>query len=226
MEFNILVLLVVAISVQLSTAQNQQDVCKGVPDNNFVANPDDCSTFYICVGELGSVEKCPPGTQFDYLKGYCSFDDDVACKSVEETTEAASESTESESMTTTAETLTTVVSTSTPSVITTEKDMTEITQTTETTETTTVVSSTAEEFCRTVDPNTLKFLPSATSCEQYFICMNGKPLQLHCASGSHWNNEMQFCDDPKRANCQVSLHIFEIRSFQNGLHRITAEFSC
>ncbi|XP_055620282.1 probable endochitinase [Toxorhynchites rutilus septentrionalis] len=206
MDSLILVIIVAALSVQFCTAQSPQDVCKGVSNNNFVANPEDCSSFYICVDEIGRVENCPAGTKFDYLKGYCSFDDEVACKKMEEVTETTvADSSEMAPITTTTERLTTAVSTSVPTTVTTSKQTTELTESTEATETTTIASnSNAKEFCKTADPNVLNFLPSTTNCEQYFICMNGEPFQLQCASGSHWNDQRQFCDDPKMANCQVN----------------------
>lgn len=39
-------------------------------------------------------------------------------------------------------------------------------------------------------------------CENFYICIEGNPVQLSCRPGQHWNTVEQYCDDPERAGCE------------------------
>lgn len=54
--------------------------------------------------------------------------------------------------------------------------------------------------------NELVFLQGET-CEDYYICMNGEPVQFWCREGQHWNMDRLYCDNPRTAGCNVSLTI-------------------
>lgn len=49
----------------------------------------------------------------------------------------------------------------------------------------------------------LTFLPSNESCSAYYVCLFGEPLPLFCAEGLHWDQNNNWCTDPKDANCEV-----------------------
>lgn len=42
------------------------------------------------------------------------------------------------------------------------------------------------------------------NCGQYYICINGQPTLRSCRQGQHWNQAMQYCDNPGSAGCDVS----------------------
>jgi hypothetical protein len=54
-----------------------------------------------------------------------------------------------------------------------------------------------------LNSNELITLPGET-CEDYYICLNGQPVQMWCRRGQHWNIETQYCDNPRTAGCNVS----------------------
>ncbi|XP_070508364.1 uncharacterized protein [Chironomus tepperi] len=60
----------------------------------------------------------------------------------------------------------------------------------------------SDEGCPS-DPYEVVFL-AGQSCTDYYICMSGRPVQLVCAPGLHWNERMGYCDYPANAQCDVS----------------------
>ncbi|CRL07566.1 CLUMA_CG020531, isoform A [Clunio marinus] len=57
-----------------------------------------------------------------------------------------------------------------------------------------------DNHCPPPGSNEVRFLPSV-NCDEYYICMNGRPVLLQCAPGQHWNIQENSCDDPARAGC-------------------------
>lgn len=45
---------------------------------------------------------------------------------------------------------------------------------------------------------------SGDTCEDYYICLSGWPMQWFCAPGQHWNQASGYCDTPANAQCDVS----------------------
>lgn len=62
------------------------------------------------------------------------------------------------------------------------------------------------------DPNELGFVQGDT-CEDYYICINGWPVQWWCAPGQHWNSLEWHCDTPAKAGCDVSFEIIKKMQF-------------
>lgn len=48
----------------------------------------------------------------------------------------------------------------------------------------------------------ITFLKGET-CEDYYICLNGQPVQFRCRPGQHWNMDQGYCDNPRTAGCNV-----------------------
>jgi hypothetical protein len=56
--------------------------------------------------------------------------------------------------------------------------------------------------CPPTDPlNYTVLLPHPTDCSRFFKCSNGNPIQKHCPTGLHFNNLLNVCDWPQKANC-------------------------
>lgn len=65
-----------------------------------------------------------------------------------------------------------------------------------------------------LNSNNLIILPGET-CENYYICNNGKPILMWCAKGMHFNMAQQYCESPARAGCDVSEKLsLKISHFQ------------
>lgn len=76
--------------------------------------------------------------------------------------------------------------------------------------------------CPPAGSDEIRFLPSHY-CEEYYICINGWPVLMHCRPGQHWNVWEEFCDDPENAGCEVSW-IHWLRSLSNfNYEQIEAE---
>jgi hypothetical protein len=43
--------------------------------------------------------------------------------------------------------------------------------------------------------------------DDYYICINGRPVPFECRLGQHWNKEMNYCDEAHLAGCDVSQTI-------------------
>lgn len=66
-----------------------------------------------------------------------------------------------------------------------------------------IVDPDHDDRCPPPGSNDVVFIESKY-CEQFYICMNGNPIQLNCRPGQHWNVDGEFCDDPEKAGCEVS----------------------
>eukprot|EP00088_Acartia_fossae_P046087 TRINITY_DN4970_c0_g1_i15.p1 TRINITY_DN4970_c0_g1~~TRINITY_DN4970_c0_g1_i15.p1 ORF type:complete len:155 (-),score=44.30 TRINITY_DN4970_c0_g1_i15:105-569(-) len=114
--------------------------CTGKPDGTFLADPTDCSKFYICDGGLAWQQTCDPPLWFDPTLNICNWSDNVECMPTtttdngHTTTEKVGTTTE-DTVTTTEEvdTTTMVVETTTEVVITTTEDITTTTEEVEST---------------------------------------------------------------------------------------------
>jgi len=56
----------------------------------------------------------------------------------------------------------------------------------------------------TNDPTNITFIGSRVDCEKYFICYSGRPFEVRCAPGVHWNAADEQCDFPENANCTIA----------------------
>lgn len=52
------------------------------------------------------------------------------------------------------------------------------------------------------DPENLVFLSNGMQCDRYFMCFNGKPIEMQCASGLTFNSRTNQCSQEA---CRVSL---------------------
>ena len=62
------------------------DICKGVKEGGFVADPTDsaCKHFYRCNDGIGTKNQCPGTTLFDPIKSICDVAENVKCNVVTE----------------------------------------------------------------------------------------------------------------------------------------------
>lgn len=203
-------------------------ICDG-KEGTVVPDPKSCDGFYTCrEGEAPHFGRCPNNMWFDRELRTCTFKENVKCElEPEDTTTSSDEpitvTTTEEVSTNTDEPTTTIEATTTTTTVPVTTTTVELTTTTtpqpsteeEITHQTTNTApgipidpeATAEpgveEKCLDLDRETMNFLPSKVDCERYYLCYRGKPVQLNCVSGQHWNQVETFCDDPFYAHCQA-----------------------
>ncbi|XP_001861005.2 probable chitinase 10 [Culex quinquefasciatus] len=49
------------------------------------------------------------------------------------------------------------------------------------------------------------FLPHESDCTKYYVCDNGRPVQLTCPAGLFWNAIETTCDNPQQSGCVQRL---------------------
>lgn len=49
------------------------------------------------------------------------------------------------------------------------------------------------------------------TCDTYYICINGNPVEFRCRTGQHWNADREYCDNPRTAGCNVSYKFRNVR---------------
>lgn len=49
-----------------------------------------------------------------------------------------------------------------------------------------------------------------TFTDEYYICINGRPVLFVCRDGQHWNKVKQYCDDIHAAGCDVKRNLNHI----------------
>eukprot|EP01054_Gregarina_sp_Poly1_P006076 Gregarina_sp_Poly_1__6075@NODE_3205_length_1277_cov_20_744628_g2035_i0_p1_GENE_NODE_3205_length_1277_cov_20_744628_g2035_i0NODE_3205_length_1277_cov_20_744628_g2035_i0_p1_ORF_typecomplete_len367_score22_55VWA/PF00092_28/5_9e28CBM_14/PF01607_24/6_7e17CBM_14/PF01607_24/5_4e03CBM_14/PF01607_24/8_8e03VWA_2/PF13519_6/5e15VWA_3/PF13768_6/4_2e12VWA_CoxE/PF05762_14/2_2e10Sushi/PF00084_20/1_1e03Sushi/PF00084_20/4_9e05DUF2201/PF09967_9/0_002vWATerFlike/PF10138_9/0_016DUF1194/PF06707_11/0_024Peripla_BP_6/P len=58
--------------------------------------------------------------------------------------------------------------------------------------------------CPYPDPIThTVMLPNYADCNTFYMCSNGNPILMPCPPGLHFNDDLQVCDYPERANCKL-----------------------
>ena len=50
--------------------------------------------------------------------------------------------------------------------------------------------------CPEVWDGTDVFFPSKSNCEEYFQCVHGVPVLMHCPDGLYWDQSKQICNWP------------------------------
>ncbi|XP_059607433.1 peritrophin-1-like [Phlebotomus argentipes] len=51
------------------------------------------------------------------------------------------------------------------------------------------------------NPQTPTHLADTSDCTKFFKCLNGRPIPQNCPTGTHWNDNMKYCDYPSNAQC-------------------------
>lgn len=68
-----------------------------------------------------------------------------------------------------------------------------------------LVSATPPPTC---PPNEVEdeviLLPNPDDCASYYACNRGTPFLMKCYPGLEFNAELQICDWPEKAHCQVT----------------------
>jgi len=54
----------------------------------------------------------------------------------------------------------------------------------------------SELTCPEVDEGENVYLPSDTNCREYFHCVHGVPVMMHCPDGLFWDPANEFCNWP------------------------------
>ncbi|KAL5290932.1 hypothetical protein ACFFRR_010370 [Megaselia abdita] len=192
------------------------EICRlrGDEGLEFLKYPEDCSNFVICE-DTPYVGSCGEGDYFDEESQTCDIKEKVQCGSepIPETTTSTTTSTTTTTTeaptatTTTTEALTTLMSSTT--TMTTDK--------TEIPKTTTVVIPTSTSLSTVVPvttaiPSTDEcpedggngiFIPSRTSCNNYYFCFENKPMLMHCANNLYFNPSKGKCDFKENVQCSA-----------------------
>ncbi|KAL0268222.1 UNVERIFIED_CONTAM: hypothetical protein PYX00_010247 [Menopon gallinae] len=55
-----------------------------------------------------------------------------------------------------------------------------------------------------------QYYPHPTSCNLFYICVNGRPITQNCAPGLHWNQAQQICDWSHNVPCTKTQQITKV----------------
>lgn len=61
------------------------------------------------------------------------------------------------------------------------------------------------EGCPAQDGPVPVYMTHASNCGAYFICEHGRPREVQCEEGLHFNANLRICDVPEKANCRVQV---------------------
>lgn len=54
--------------------------------------------------------------------------------------------------------------------------------------------------CPDIYDGTDVYLPSKSNCEEYFHCVDGAPILMHCPDGLYWDQSNEFCNWPDQVS--------------------------
>uniref|UniRef100_A0A182SLF2 Chitin-binding type-2 domain-containing protein n=1 Tax=Anopheles maculatus TaxID=74869 RepID=A0A182SLF2_9DIPT len=172
----------------------QREPCLGIPDGVFVNDFTSCDGYFLCLGGVPTQAQCPPGFYFNEAQQLCDFPQNVFCHVCNQQTgvQLFPHPTNCDQFITCSSGIS-FVGNCKPG---------------ETYDA--ALQACKSEFrvdcerfrCPDVDnPNMVVFIPGIQSCDEYFICQAGSPIQRFCAPGLHWNREAERCDFPELAQC-------------------------
>ncbi|XP_068142271.1 LOW QUALITY PROTEIN: uncharacterized protein [Drosophila tropicalis] len=167
------------------TTLGPDELCANAELSTFFPYPEDCTKYYICLGEgRWYLAKCISG-YYDPKTGECGPDvSPTACKEQDTTTSPATTVTTTTEATT--KTSTTKSSTPTP------------TSTTEVATTTTLAPS-SEGVCSDHDLDDMVAYPN--NCKKYIVCRSPIPIAFYCPDDSYYSSELQQCASWEDSDC-------------------------
>jgi hypothetical protein len=153
----------------------------------FNYSPGDCSQYIFCLEGIGYPGECETDSQgtetfWNDETGNCVAAEESSCYQKENPTDPPTDPTEEETEPATNPT-TQPTTASTPSG-------------------TTLPPSEGLPSCPKDKPNELVHFPGL-KCDEYFVCLNGNLIKQTCPPNLNWNQNVQNCDLPERANCTV-----------------------
>ncbi|KAM7355568.1 protein obstructor-E-like [Cochliomyia hominivorax] len=191
-----LFLLAVALLGAFSCSQAEINICQGAADNLFLPVLNNCSAYYVCMGEMPILRVCKTGTLFDARSQACTYPEKAQC--IKNCTSALSSFCYDRTCTKYV-----LCYAGTPVVrecidglqYNAETDRCDFPQ----------YVDCVDDMCTIFNnPKNITFIGSKAACDKYYICMNGLTHALNCSKGLQFNPECDCCDFPSRVNCTIS----------------------
>uniref|UniRef100_A0A182PYS3 Chitin-binding type-2 domain-containing protein n=1 Tax=Anopheles epiroticus TaxID=199890 RepID=A0A182PYS3_9DIPT len=189
---SVLVYTILFAAVIVSGAE--RNPCLGIPDGMFVNDFTTCEGYFLCLGEVPTHAQCPPGFYFNEGQQLCDFPQNVFCHvcNQQNGVQLFPHPTNCDQFITCSNGISFVGNCKAGETY----DV--------------VLQACKSEIrvdcerlrCPEVDnPNVVVFIPGIQSCDEYFLCQAGTPIQRFCAPGLHWNRVAERCDFPELAQC-------------------------
>ncbi len=63
--------------------------------------------------------------------------------------------------------------------------------------------SSAEPCPKEDPPGHTVLIADPSDCTAFFVCVNGVPIKMHCPDGLHFSDELDVCEWPRDAKCEL-----------------------
>ncbi|KAH8404492.1 hypothetical protein KR222_006622, partial [Zaprionus bogoriensis] len=159
--------------------QSALSVCANQLVGSFVAHPEDCRLFYLCMERGDAVlASCPSTMLFNAENKICDAADNVRCTNGTNANGNAGGNSGNSSP------------------IDDDFDVNDM------------VTDAASYCARLLVPQAgssdrIVYIGSSSSCNNYYICYYGQALLQSCSAELHWNSVTAKCDLPERAQCTL-----------------------
>ncbi|XP_058122265.1 peritrophin-1-like [Anopheles ziemanni] len=184
--------IILAVFVGHGTAQ--RNPCQGMAEGVFVNDFSSCEGYYLCQSEQPTPAQCPPGFYFNEAQQLCDFPQNVFCHVCNQQTgvQLFPHPTFCEQFITCSNGISFIGACNQGELFDAElqacKNEARV--------------DCSRMRCPAIDnPNVVVFIPGIQSCDEYFLCQGGTPIQRFCSPGLHWNRLTERCDFPESANC-------------------------
>uniref|UniRef100_A0A182JCD8 Chitin-binding type-2 domain-containing protein n=1 Tax=Anopheles atroparvus TaxID=41427 RepID=A0A182JCD8_ANOAO len=174
----------------------QRNPCQGIPDGAFVNDFASCEGYFLCLLGQPTSAQCPPGFYFNEAQQLCDFPQNVFCHVCNQQAgvQLFPHPTVCEQFITCSNGISFIGTCNQGETYDVELQACKHEARVEC----------QRVRCPTIDnPNVVVFIPGTQSCEEYFLCQAGTPVQRFCAPGLHWNRVAERCDFPESANCPL-----------------------
>uniref|UniRef100_A0A182W3W3 Chitin-binding type-2 domain-containing protein n=1 Tax=Anopheles minimus TaxID=112268 RepID=A0A182W3W3_9DIPT len=175
-------------------ANAQRNPCLGVPDGMFVNDFTSCESYFLCLGGVSTQAQCPPGFYFNEAQQLCDFPQNVFCHVCNQQigVQLSPHPTNCDQFITCSNGISFVGNCKSGETFDVALQACK-----------SEIRVDCERLrCPEIDnPNVVVFIPGFQSCDEYFLCQAGTPIQRFCAPGLHWNRVVERCDFPELAQC-------------------------
>uniref|UniRef100_U5EPX5 Putative mucin-like peritrophin n=1 Tax=Corethrella appendiculata TaxID=1370023 RepID=U5EPX5_9DIPT len=148
----------------------------------LLADPEDCSKYFICDGLTPVSSSCPVGLEWNDGAKYCDFPDNAKCNVKPPTSTSTS----------------TISTTSAPVPTSTQTHT--IPSSSSTTTNVPEMDETCPEVFDILHPT---FFSDASDCRNYFVCVSTLMVRQTCPDDLYWNAEGNFCSRMQQERCKA-----------------------
>uniref|UniRef100_A0A182NNF1 Chitin-binding type-2 domain-containing protein n=1 Tax=Anopheles dirus TaxID=7168 RepID=A0A182NNF1_9DIPT len=177
-------------------ASSNDEPCRGVSNGYFVRDKTDCRGYYYCLDDVANHAMCPQDFHFNELAQMCDYPDQVSCHICQQQTgvQVSAHPQNCNQFILCSGGYSSVGQCSEGYLFDGQQRVCHPSVR---------VNCSATRCPEQDNPSQIVYMPGMASCDEYFICQSGRPVQHFCAPGLYWDAIHQRCDFSQNVQCTL-----------------------